>query len=57
MNNDQLMAKAAKIAFAFFYCDANKTPWQPFANYDETWIDRQVEDLEQTIYQSFKQGN
>ena len=57
MNNDQLMAKAAKIAFAFFYCDANKTPWQPFENYDETWIDRQVEDLEQTIYQSFKQTN
>ena len=57
MNNDQLIIKASNIAKTFFYADANKTPLAAFAGYSAAWLEKQVEDLEQTIYQSFKQTN
>jgi hypothetical protein len=54
MTNDEIMIKAGKIAEGFFYSDGDKTPWQPFEDYSDEWITRQIDDLQQSIYHTFK---
>jgi hypothetical protein len=54
MTNDELMTKADNIAKTFFYADNEGTLWPDFEGHSEAWINRQIEELEQTIYQSFK---
>ena len=54
MTNDEIMIKAGNIAKGFFYSDADKTPWQHFEGYSDEWITRQIDDLQQSIYHTFK---
>ena len=52
--NEELMIKAGNMAKGFFYADSAGTLWPDFEGHSEAWINRQIEELEQTIYQSFK---
>lgn len=54
MTNDEIMRKAGAIAEGFFYSDDDKTPWQPFEDYSDEWITHQIDDLQQSIYHTFK---
>ena len=54
MTNEELMTKAGNIAKTFFYADNEGTLWPDFEGHSQAWINRQIEELEQTIYQSFK---
>ena len=54
MTNDELMTKAGNIAKTFFYADNEDTLWPDFEGHSEAWINKQIDDMQQTIYHSFK---
>ena len=54
MTNDELMTKAGNIAKTFFYADNEGTLWPDFEGQSEAWINKQIDDMQQTIYHSFK---
>ena len=54
MTNDELMTKAGNIAKGFFYADSAGTLWPDFEGHSEAWINKQIDDMQQTIYHSFK---
>jgi len=54
MTNDELMTKAGSIAKTFFYADNESTLWPDFEGQSEAWINKQIDDMQQTIYYSFK---
>ena len=40
----EIKQRAHAIASMHFYADADdKTAWEPFENYDEEWIDSEIE--------------
>jgi hypothetical protein len=54
MTNDELMTKAGNIAKTFFYADNEGTLWPDFEGHSEAWINKQIDDMQQTIYHTFK---
>jgi methionyl-tRNA synthetase len=44
----QIREYALGAAYAHFYSDED-TPWEPFENYDEEWLEEQCEELAQVI--------
>ena len=41
---EEIKTRAHAIASMHFYADADdKTAWEPFENYDEEWIDSEIE--------------
>jgi hypothetical protein len=54
MTNDELMTKAGSIAKAFFYADNEGTLCPDFEGHSDAWINKQIDDMQQTIYHSFK---
>lgn len=46
----QLMTEALNVAMTFFYQDQNKTAYADFQNLSADVLDKQVDDLAQTIY-------
>ena len=54
MTNDELMIKAGNMAKTFFYADNEGTLWPDFEGQSEAWINKQIDDMQQTIYHSFK---
>jgi hypothetical protein len=44
----QIRKHAEGVAWAHFYSDED-TPWEPFENYPQDWIDEQVESLADAV--------
>jgi hypothetical protein len=52
MRTKQEMRKYAEaLAEGHFYADVDdRTPWEPFENYPEDWIEEEVDGLSVSIY-------
>ncbi len=44
----QIRKYAEGVAWAHFYSDED-TPWEPFENYPQDWMDEQVESLADAV--------
>lgn len=48
MTKQQIRRLAENVATSHFYTE-DACPWEPFENYDEKWIDEQVQSLADSI--------
>lgn len=48
MTEEWIRQHAEAVAWAHFYSDED-TPWEPFENYPQEWIDEHVESLADAI--------
>lgn len=46
----EIKARAHSIASMHFYADVDDlTPWQPFEDYDQQWIDDEIENMAEML--------